>query len=68
MAVKRNNKLCNLEVRVLWEQMKSGVLPNEGGSTVRCSECVFNGRTCFEPMEDHGEMVLVGCTEGWHVE
>ncbi len=47
-------------LKVIFENMKKGVMPNFGSPETKCNKCMFHGIVC-EPLSEN----VVGCLGGW---
>ena len=54
-----NNKIDEIILRNIFENVKIGIYPNTGVPETRCSECMFYGVTCLPSPE------YAGCYGGW---
>lgn len=57
-----NNKVDEIILRNMFEDMLKGNFPKIGTPTTRCSECTFYGVTCTPSPE------YCGCYSGWTIE
>ena len=56
-----SNKVDEIILRNIFENVKIGIYPNTSTPTTRCSECTFYGVTCLPSPE------YSGCYGGWMI-
>lgn len=54
-----NNKIDEIILRSILEDMKNGIFPKLGSPEIECDKCMFYGVVCLPNPE------YVGCYGGW---